>query len=211
MREIVEPTLAGMAAEGAPFRGVLFVGLMIDAGVPRVLEYNVRFGDPEATVLVPTYGGDWFELLDAAARGDLSARCRRAPRERRCALRRDGGGGISRASRARRPHRRARRAAPAGRLRLPRRDERAAPTARSSRAAAACSRSARSAATLEDAARLAYEAVARIHWDGEHHRRDIGRRALPNRRGRRLERTTARGPPWPTSPRSPRSATTSPA
>ena len=73
MRDIVEPTLAGMAAdEGAPFRGVLFVGLMIDRGEPRVLEYNVRFGDPEATVLVPTYGGDWFELLNAAAHGDLS-------------------------------------------------------------------------------------------------------------------------------------------
>src|SRR5258708_6332061 len=72
MREIVDPTIAAMAAEGMPFRGVLFVGLMIDGGEPRVLEYNVRFGDPEATVLVPTYLGDWFELLDAAARGDLS-------------------------------------------------------------------------------------------------------------------------------------------
>ncbi len=73
LREIVGPTLAGLAAEGAPFRGVLFVGLMIHEGVPQVLEYNVRFGDPEATVLVPTYGGDWLELLDGAARGDLSA------------------------------------------------------------------------------------------------------------------------------------------
>ncbi|HEX4627829.1 MAG TPA: phosphoribosylamine--glycine ligase, partial [Gemmatimonadales bacterium] len=71
MREIVEPTIAGIASEGAPLRGVLFVGLMIDRGVPQVLEYNVRFGDPEAAVLVPTYPGDWFELLDSAARGDL--------------------------------------------------------------------------------------------------------------------------------------------
>ena len=45
---------------------------MIDHGVPSVLEFNVRFGDPEATVLVPTYDGDWFELLDAVARGDLA-------------------------------------------------------------------------------------------------------------------------------------------
>ncbi|HTQ44100.1 MAG TPA: phosphoribosylamine--glycine ligase, partial [Polyangiaceae bacterium] len=73
MREIVEPTLAGMAADGTPFRGALFVGLMIERGVPRVLEFNVRFGDPETSVLVPTYAGDWFELLDASARGDLSA------------------------------------------------------------------------------------------------------------------------------------------
>jgi len=72
MRAVVEPTLRGMAAEGTPFRGVLFVGLMIENGTPRVLEFNVRFGDPETTVLVPMLDGDWLELLDGAARGDLS-------------------------------------------------------------------------------------------------------------------------------------------
>jgi phosphoribosylamine--glycine ligase len=71
MRTIVAPTLRGMANEGAPFKGVLFVGLMIEAGRPRVLEFNVRFGDPEATVLVPMLDGDWFALLDGAARGAL--------------------------------------------------------------------------------------------------------------------------------------------
>jgi phosphoribosylamine--glycine ligase len=71
MREIIEPTLRGMAAEGAPFRGVLFAGLMIDEGDPRVLEFNVRFGDPEATVLVPMMDADWFALLSGAARGDI--------------------------------------------------------------------------------------------------------------------------------------------
>jgi phosphoribosylamine--glycine ligase len=73
MSSIVEPTLRAMAEAGAPFRGVLFVGLMIDQGRPRVLEFNVRFGDPETTVLVPMLDGDWFALLDGAARGDLSA------------------------------------------------------------------------------------------------------------------------------------------
>src|SRR5580698_5761147 len=72
IKEIVGPTLEGMAREGMPFRGALFVGLMVDRGVPTVLEYNVRFGDPEATVLVPTYAGDWFELLSASAGGDVS-------------------------------------------------------------------------------------------------------------------------------------------
>jgi phosphoribosylamine--glycine ligase len=72
MRTVVEPTLRGMAREGTPFRGVLFVGLMIDAGVPRVLEFNVRFGDPETAVLVPMLDGDWLDLLEGAARGDLS-------------------------------------------------------------------------------------------------------------------------------------------
>jgi phosphoribosylamine--glycine ligase len=68
---VIEPTLAGMHEEGVPFRGVLFVGLMIDAGVPRVLEFNVRFGDPEATVLLPLYDGDLHDLLAGAAAGDL--------------------------------------------------------------------------------------------------------------------------------------------
>ncbi|MFO0678752.1 MAG: phosphoribosylamine--glycine ligase [Polyangiaceae bacterium] len=71
LRTIVEPTLRGMEAEGRPFRGVLFVGLMIDAGVPTVVEFNVRFGDPETTVLVPMLDGSWFDLLDGAARGNL--------------------------------------------------------------------------------------------------------------------------------------------
>lgn len=75
MRTIVAPVLRTMADEGAPFRGVLFVGLMIEAGVARVLEFNVRFGDPETTVLVPMLDGDdaWFRLLDGAARGDLAS------------------------------------------------------------------------------------------------------------------------------------------
>ncbi len=68
---IVAPTLRGMAAEGMPFRGALFVGLMIDRGEPRLLEFNVRFGDPETAVLVPMLDGDWFALLDGAARGDF--------------------------------------------------------------------------------------------------------------------------------------------
>ncbi len=72
MREVVEPTLRGMAAEGTPFKGALFVGLMIDRGEPRVLEFNVRFGDPETSVLVPMMDTDWFALLHGAARGDLS-------------------------------------------------------------------------------------------------------------------------------------------
>jgi phosphoribosylamine--glycine ligase len=72
MTTIVEPTLGAMAAAGAPFRGVLFVGLMIHEGLPTVLEFNVRFGDPETTVLMPMLDGDLFALLDGAARGDLS-------------------------------------------------------------------------------------------------------------------------------------------
>ena len=53
MAEIVRPTLAGMAAEGAPFTGVLYAGLMLTAEGPKLIEYNVRFGDPECQVVLP--------------------------------------------------------------------------------------------------------------------------------------------------------------
>ena len=52
-REILLPTLRGLQGEGIDYRGVLYCGLMIKDGVPKVLEYNVRFGDPEAQVILP--------------------------------------------------------------------------------------------------------------------------------------------------------------
>jgi len=71
LERVVEPTVRGFAADGIDYRGVLFIGLMIDDGEPSVLEYNVRFGDPETEVLLARYGGDVLPLLAAAARGDL--------------------------------------------------------------------------------------------------------------------------------------------
>jgi phosphoribosylamine--glycine ligase len=71
LTRVVEPTLAAMQRRGTPFRGVLFVGLMVEAGEPRVLEYNVRFGDPETEVLMARLGSDLLPLLLGAARGDL--------------------------------------------------------------------------------------------------------------------------------------------
>ncbi len=72
LEEIVYPTIRGMQAEGRPYTGVLYVGLMIDAsGAPRVVEYNVRFGDPETQPLVVRMDGDLLPILDAAARGQL--------------------------------------------------------------------------------------------------------------------------------------------
>jgi len=72
LEEIVRPAVRGMAAEGCPYSGVLYVGLMIDAaGTPRVVEFNVRFGDPETQPLVVRMEGDLVPLLDGAARGAL--------------------------------------------------------------------------------------------------------------------------------------------
>ena len=69
---VVVPLLAAMKSRGAPFRGVLFVGLMIVDGRPQVLEFNVRFGDPETEVLMARWDGDVLPLLLGAANGDLS-------------------------------------------------------------------------------------------------------------------------------------------
>lgn len=71
LERIVEPTLAGMAARGAPFTGVLYAGLMLTPDGPKLVEYNVRFGDPECQVLMARFEGDLGALLAAAARGDL--------------------------------------------------------------------------------------------------------------------------------------------
>ncbi len=70
--EVVEPTLRQLRSEGQPFRGALFVGLMIVDGRPKVLEYNVRFGDPETECLMARLGGSVLDLFEGAARGDLA-------------------------------------------------------------------------------------------------------------------------------------------
>jgi len=72
MREIVEPVVSGMAQEGTPFRGFLYVGLMLTAEGPRVIEFNVRLGDPEAQVLLPLVDEPLWPVLVLAARGALS-------------------------------------------------------------------------------------------------------------------------------------------
>jgi len=72
MREIVEPTMRGMAELGAPFAGILFAGLMITRDGPKLIEYNTRFGDPECQVLMMRLKDDLAVLLSAAADGQLA-------------------------------------------------------------------------------------------------------------------------------------------
>jgi phosphoribosylamine---glycine ligase len=71
MREIIEPTIRGMAEMGHPFTGVFFAGLMITAKGPELIEYNVRFGDPECQVLLMRLKSDLLPLLLATAKGTL--------------------------------------------------------------------------------------------------------------------------------------------
>ena len=73
MREIIEPTMTGMREAGAPFKGVLYAGLMLTETGPKLIEYNVRFGDPECQVLMMRLKSDLLPILLAAARGDLSS------------------------------------------------------------------------------------------------------------------------------------------
>jgi phosphoribosylamine--glycine ligase len=69
--EIVAPVIAGMRAEGHPYRGFLYCGLMLTPAGPKVIEFNVRFGDPEAQVVLPLIEGNLAQMLAAAAAGDL--------------------------------------------------------------------------------------------------------------------------------------------
>jgi phosphoribosylamine--glycine ligase len=71
MKEIIWPALRGLAAEGRAFTGVLYAGLMLTGDGPKVLEFNARFGDPEAEVIVPRLQTDLAALLMAATRGEL--------------------------------------------------------------------------------------------------------------------------------------------
>jgi phosphoribosylamine--glycine ligase len=72
-RRIVQPLLTAMARRGSPFRGTLYVGLMLTAQGPKVLEINARFGDPETQVVLPLLEGSFASLLRSAARGELEA------------------------------------------------------------------------------------------------------------------------------------------
>lgn len=71
VREVVEPTLNGAREEGFPFRGVLFIGLMLTAAGPKVLEYNVRFGDPETQAILVRLESDLGEIFQAITAEDL--------------------------------------------------------------------------------------------------------------------------------------------
>jgi phosphoribosylamine--glycine ligase len=69
MREIIEPTARAMVEAGTPFSGILFAGLMLTADGPKLIEYNVRFGDPECEAIMPRVEGDFAALLHAVASG----------------------------------------------------------------------------------------------------------------------------------------------
>lgn len=175
MREVVRPVIDGMAAEGYPFCGFLYVGLMLTASGPRVIEFNTRLGDPEAQVILPRIEEPLAPLLASAARGALAQESVALSDERLV--------GVVLASRGY-PD-----SAESGRLITGISDARACAAAvmhagtaiKDGRLVTAGGRVLTVVASGADfaAARTrAYAAVDAIHFDGEQHRTDIGLKAL---------------------------------
>jgi phosphoribosylamine--glycine ligase len=175
-RGILEPTVAGMAAEGRPYRGVLYAGLMLTAAGPRVLEYNVRFGDPECQVLMLRLAEDLLPLCRAVAEGrGLPPAAAWRPDAAVCVVVASGGypgeyrvglpiDGIERAE--------AHPGVTVFHAGTARRDGRLVTAGGRVLGVAAVG------ADVAAAVARAYAATAEIRFDGMHYRRDIGHRAL---------------------------------
>ena len=182
MREVVEPTVRGMIADGVPFTGFLYAGLMIDAsGAPKVIEFNVRFGDPETQPVMLRLQSDLVELVEAAIEGRLDTV--QAQWDPRPSL------GVVLASRPY-PETPVTGEIIAGLAPAP--DEAKvfhAGTALDAQGhvLSAGGRVLCVAAlgdSVRDAQQRAYAAVSRIHWPHEFHRKDIGWRAIAREEGR---------------------------
>ena len=176
-REVVTPVLDGLRAEGTEYRGVLYVGLMLTPDGPQVIEFNVRFGDPEAQVVLPMIETELAPVLLAAAQGDLSRSTWRVTDDPHVGVVIASGGypgayetgfpigGLAEAA-----------AVPGvvvfhagSALR-----DRAVVTS-GGRVLTVVARG----TTFEDAIAHAYEAVGRISFSHAYHRTDIGRKAIP--------------------------------
>lgn len=177
MREIVEPVVAGMASEGTPFCGFLYCGLMLTADGPKVIEFNVRFGDPEAQVVLPMIDEPLAPLLWSAAAGELTAA--------ECRIDGDARVGVVLASKGypanvetgqviRGLDLVARDCEDVLVFHAGTRETAAGLVTAGGRVLTVVGRG----ATYEAAIARAYDAVSRISFDGMHVRRDIGRSAL---------------------------------
>ncbi len=179
MDTIVTPTIAALAKNGAPYRGVLFVGLMMTTAGPKVLEYNCRFGDPECQVLMARLGEDLVPMLHAAARGErLPQRVALRPEASVCVV--IASGGYPGEYRTGLPIEGAAEAERVDGVRV----FHAGTAARDGRLVTAGGRVlgvTALAPSISAAVDRAYIAVDRIRFDGMHFRRDIGRRAIVGR------------------------------
>ena len=175
VREVVEPTLEGARAEGFPFRGILFIGLMLTEEGARVLEYNVRFGDPEAQAILVRLESDLVNIYEAVAHGGLkgvpvlwsedSSVCV-VLASRGYPAKPETGARIEGLESAERCH--------AG-IQIFHAGTTRSKSGEWLTAGGRVLGVAAKAQTLELALDRCYEAVNEIHWDGMHYRRDIGK------------------------------------
>jgi phosphoribosylamine--glycine ligase len=174
--EIVLPVLAGMDHEGNPYRGFLYVGLMLTADGPKVIEFNVRFGDPEAQVVLPMLDEDLAWLLGEAATGALPSRPARFRREPHVGVVLAAGGYPDAPETGKAIDGVAAAGAVPGAIVF-----HAGTAKREGRLVTAGGRVLTvvgRSTTFKDAIDTAYAAASRIHFDGMQYRRDIGRKAL---------------------------------
>ncbi len=174
--DIVKPVLRGMASEGYPFHGFLYVGLMLTPHGPRVVEFNVRFGDPEAQVVLPMLDEDLSTLLWAAAAGALPERAARFRDEPHVGVVLASAGYPESADNGREIQGLADAARVPGALVF-----HAGTARRGDRIVTAGGRVLTVVGrgrTHRDAIDVAYRAVEQIRFDGMQFRRDIGRKAL---------------------------------
>ena len=173
--EVIRPTVAGLAAEGHPFTGFLYAGLMIDAaGTPRVLEFNVRFGDPETQPILMRLRSDLVGLCQAALDGRLDAV--EAQWDPRAAL-----GVVMAAEGYPGPYRKGDVIEGLPEDTPETKVFHAGTALRDGQVVTAGGRVLCVTAlgeTVAAAARRAYAVVEGIHWPGAHYRRDIGHRAI---------------------------------
>ncbi|MEW6719996.1 MAG: phosphoribosylamine--glycine ligase [Thermodesulfobacteriota bacterium] len=179
LKEVFEPLLAGLRAEGIVYRGILYAGLMIENGAPRVLEFNVRFGDPEAQPLFLRLSSDLVPLLLQCARGEIAdAKMEIDPRPAVCVVMASGGypGNYTKGHRI------------DGIEEAEREDGvvvfHAGTSLSDGRLVNSGGRVLGVTAiggTLKDAIDRAYRAVDRIQWEGAYYRSDIGKKALLKR------------------------------
>ena len=180
LRHIAEPTIRGMAEEDAPFTGVLYCGLMMTARGPQVLEFNVRFGDPETQAILLRLESDLVDALEAAIDGKLSAaELHWTPGASACVVASSAGypgsyktgfpiSGLAAAAQV-----------PGVQI------FHAGSAQANGQIVTAGGRVlgvTAAAASLEEALARAYQAMAEIHYEGMYYRRDIGHRALKKRK-----------------------------
>ena len=174
VREVVEPTLNGARQEGFPFRGVLFIGLMLTAAGPKVLEYNVRFGDPETQAILIRLQSDLGKIFQAIAVGNLrNAIVEWSEESSACVVLASGGYPGAYQSGA----------AIKGLDQLTTSDRLQVFHAGTSKSATGEFLTAggrvlgitAAGSTLDEALRSCYGAVSEVNWEGMQYRRDIGR------------------------------------